>query len=111
MIGNLTKKEELLLMTFAKRAKDHLKDCLVLIELFGSKVRGNAMPDSDIDILLVVKEKTVAVKDALYSILFEIDPYYTFKLSLIVYSEFEYNENVRLQSPFIENVIKEGVML
>lgn len=111
MIGYLTKKEEVKLMDFVKRVKKLLKDQLVLLEVFGSKIKGNFTQDSDIDILIVVKNKDIMLKSKIYDILFDIDPYYDYKISLIIYSLFEYEQNVRLKSPFIENLEKEGIRL
>lgn len=111
MLGYLTKKEEIKVIDFAKKIRDVLKDQFVLLEIFGSKVKGNPTPDSDIDILVVVKNKDLNIKSKIYDTLFEIDPYYEYKISLIVYSVFEYEQNLRLKSPFIENIEKEGIKL
>ena len=111
MRGYLTREEERTVERVIKRIKGLLKGNLIVLELFGSKIRGDSLPDSDIDMLVVVKNKDAALRDSLYDILFDIDPYYKFKISLIIYSEFEYQENIRLKSPFIENLKKEGVAL
>lgn len=111
MLGHLTKQEELIVKNIANRIRQFLKGHLVILEIFGSKVRGDFTPDSDIDILIVVKDKNVKLKDKLYDILFEIDPYYEYKISLIIYSEFEFEQNIQLQSPFVEYIQKEGIRL
>lgn len=111
MLGYLTKNEEDKVTELGKRIKSLLKDQLVLLEVFGSKVRGGFAPDSDIDILLVVKNKDRQLKTKLYNILFDIDPYYEYRISLIIYSTFEYEQNVKLKSTFVENIQKEGIRL
>lgn len=111
MLGHLTKQEELVVKNIANRIRQLLKDQLIILEIFGSKIRGDFTPDSDIDILIVVKDKNVKLKDKLYDILFEIDPYYEYKISLIIYSEFEFEQNIKLESPFIEYIQKEGIRL
>lgn len=111
MLGHLTKTEEDTVKKVVKKIKNIFGNNLVLLELFGSKIRGDFDPDSDIDILVIVKNKNVNLRSKLYDILFEIDPDYKFKISLIIFSEFEYQQNVKLKSPFIENLKKEGIRL
>ena len=111
MLGHLTEAEENVIEKLVKKIKDTLGDNLVFIELFGSKIRGDYEPDSDIDLLVVVKNKNAKLRSSLYDILFEIDPYYNFKISLIIYSEFEYKQNIKLKSTFFENLEKEGIRL
>ena len=107
----LTEKEEKIVKKFAQKLKYSLDDKMILLKLFGSKVRGDSSPDSDIDILLVVKEKTPELRDLVFNILFDLDPYYEFKISPIIYSDFEYKRNEELESTFVETVKKEGVAL
>ncbi len=46
---------------------------LVDFRLFGSRARGNALPDSDIDIMVEVEEYTPAVESLIDDTLFEIN--------------------------------------
>jgi len=108
---NLNIEETKAIKEFVRRLKDELKDNLVFIEMFGSKARGDFTPDSDIDLLIVVKHKDIRLVDRMYDILFAIDPYYNLKISLVIFSQLEYEENVRLNSPFIENIKREALRL
>lgn len=106
-----TAQEKEVIKKFTERLKDTLGDNLLLVKLFGSRVRGDFSADSDIDILLVVKIKNLELRNKIYDILFEIDPYWDYKISLKIFSEYEYQRNVELNSPFILNLEKEGVNL
>ena len=106
-----TPKEEKVVKEFAECLKKTLGDNLLMVKLFGSRVRGDFSPDSDIDILLVVKNYNLQVEKKISEILFEIDPYYDFKISPVVYSEFEYRKNEEMESFFVENINKEGISL
>ena len=108
---SLSKEEKKVIRKFAKKIKESLGNNIVFMELFGSKVRGDFSADSDIDILLVVKKKTTKVRDRVFDILFDIDPYYKCKISPIIYSDFEYKKNDELESPFIEAIKREAVKL
>lgn len=107
----LNQKENKKIIEYTKRLKRSLGKDLLCLKLFGSKVRGDFTKDSDIDILIIVKEKSLNLRNKIYDILFEIDPYYELKISPRIFSEFEYKENERLNSPFIAKIEKEGIKL
>lgn len=107
----LNKKEQAVIKKFTAQLTANMKDNLVILELFGSKIRGDFEKDSDIDLLVVVKNRICQSREEIFDILFKLDPYYELKISPIVYSESEYKKNEELESPFIENIKKEGVVL
>ncbi len=96
---------------FSQRVKALLKDNLLLIKLFGSKVRGDYSKDSDIDILLILKQKDYALRERIYDILLDIDLEFDPKISLKIFSMAEIKKNKELGSPFIFNVEQEGILL
>lgn len=106
-----TREENRTIKLLSKQIREFLGDNLVSITLFGSKARGDFDKDSDIDVLIVVHKKNRKIKEKLYDILFDIDPYYDYRISLKLLSTFEYQKNVEMHSPFIENLNKEGVPL
>ena len=79
--------------------------------MFGSKARGDFNKDSDVDILIVVNQKNVAVRDEIYNTLFNFDPYYEYKISIILLSLYEYRKNEEIKSPFIKHISLEGIDL
>lgn len=110
-MGYLTAKEKEVIEEFVVCLKKTLGNSLLMVKLFGSRVREDFSGESDIDILLVVKEHNIKIQKKIFDILFEIDPYYDFKISPVIYSEFEYKKNEEMESPFVENVRKEGISL
>lgn len=96
---------------FSQRLKRALGKQLVSVQLFGSKARGESNRDSDIDIYIVVKEKTMK----LINIISEIDAgilnEYDILLSPVVYSVKEEKINLEMHSFFFEAVQKEGIAL
>lgn len=107
----LNRKERDTIWKLVTQLKMIMKDNLVILELFGSKIRGDFEKDSDIDMLIVVKREICQSREKAFDILFKIDPYYESKISPMIYSELEYKKNEELESPFIENIKKEGVIL
>ncbi|MEW6557830.1 MAG: nucleotidyltransferase domain-containing protein [Elusimicrobiota bacterium] len=55
-LKNLTEKEKLAVIKLVEGLKKLYSDNLSQILLYGSKARGDAEPDSDIDILVVLKK-------------------------------------------------------
>lgn len=62
-LKHLTATEKKVIENFARLVRAALGDNLIDVEIFGSKVRGDFKKDSDIDILIVVKERTLDVMD------------------------------------------------
>ncbi len=56
---------------FAARVRKALGSHLKELVLFGSRARGDARPDSDYDVLVVVDERSVALRDRLLDV--EVD--------------------------------------
>lgn len=106
----LSKKEAKVVSSFVQELKDKLGNEIVFIKLFGSKVRGDYIKDSDIDIFILVKTKKDVmdkINDISAEYFFETD----IPISPVVSSVFEYKKNKELKSFFIEKVEKEGVTL
>lgn len=83
---------------------------LVKIILFGSQARGEANPQSDIDILIVLKTlaRTQRQKEKYYEFISNLSLEYDVLISCIHISEDQYhNEN----SPLLINIHREGIIL
>lgn len=107
----LNKEEKRVINSFVKELRKRLGDEIIDIRLFGSKVRGDFKEDSDIDIFILVKERTSDIGDVIAEIEVSHDIEYGLPLSTVLYSLFEYKKNKELGSFFFENVEKEGVVL
>lgn len=78
--------------------------------LYGSEARGDARPDSDIDLLILLDKEHISLKEEqeitypLYDIEFETG---------IIISPRIFSKKIweKLTTPFSENVMKEGVAL
>jgi predicted nucleotidyltransferase len=109
--GYFNSKEKEAIRLFAERIKNSLTDNITSLEVFGSKARGDFQKDSDIDILIVLKEKSLESKKSIFDIMFEVDPYYDLKISPRIMSLYEYQKNKEMHSFFIEYIEKEGIKL
>ncbi|HED37080.1 MAG TPA: nucleotidyltransferase domain-containing protein [Ignavibacteria bacterium] len=96
---------------FTDRLKKLLRAKLINIILFGSKVRNVTNGESDIDILVLLKDKNKDILDRIVNVLVDIQLKYDANISPVIYSEYEFNMNLKLGSSFIKNVENEGIPL
>lgn len=107
----LSKEEKKAINSFVKGLRKSLGEEILSIRLFGSKVRGDFKEDSDIDIFILVKERTLDIEGVIAEIEVNHDIEYGLPLSTVLYSLFEYKKNKELGSFFFEDVEREGISL
>jgi len=81
------------------------------IILFGSKARGDAHPDSDIDLLVVVDRRTPEVDDVISEITAETLLEQRIDISALDFTSDEITEWAALGTPLMRNVADEGIVL
>jgi predicted nucleotidyltransferase len=88
-----------------------LKDQISGLYLFGSRARGDARPDSDFDVLVVVPRRSQALKDRLYDAVVEVSIETGLLVSLKIYTTEQYDAFCAIPTPFMANVKAEGVKI
>ena len=82
------------------------------IYLFGSRARGDHRANSDYDLLLVVRKNfTHRDKDKLYETVMDVLLETGNLLSLKIFDDAQYKDLLRQDTPFIQNVKKERVLV
>jgi predicted nucleotidyltransferase len=84
---------------------------LAWIKLFGSKARGNADPESDIDVLFVLDTLNWEAERSVFEICFHASLRHDILLAPLVMSRAETESPLTQATPFFQNVEKEGVLL
>ena len=79
------------------------------ILIFGSKARGDAGPDSDLDVLVVLTEADRRLKDEIAYLGYLLDALGDALPSIMVYTRTEWMERERDGSPFHRAVTRDGV--
>lgn len=105
----LTEEEKLTLQRLKNDLRKRMGDDFVELKLFGSKARGDARADSDIDVLVVVKSEDWHISDLVYKIVTDILIEKGVSISPKVISEKTFKAQEEEGISFIKNVIKEGV--
>jgi uncharacterized protein len=111
-LKHMNEKERKALKRFGETIKSRLGDYVAMMLVFGSKVRGDFTETSDIDILIVVKERSLLVMDHIAEITSDINIEYALSIAPVVFSENEYTMNATVMaSPFSLAVHEEGLLL
>jgi predicted nucleotidyltransferase len=79
--------------------------------LFGSRARGTHRHDSDYDLLLVVDRKEEDLLDVLYEVVMDVLLAHGRLVSLKIFAQQEFDRLQALQTPFMTQVVEEGVSL
>lgn len=91
--------------------KRHFPDQLLDVVLFGSKARGDAVEESDIDLLVPMDEENDGVRSQLWRIASDISLEYDVVLSVRVYGRARWDESRRIRLPFYRAIVDDGISL
>jgi len=101
------------LAEFVKRVRQALSDNIVDLRLFGSEARGDATPDSDIDVLLIVQPDTarVPLEDRIIDIAFDVNLECGVYISPRVVTPAILSHPVWRETPFLKTVARDSLPL
>ena len=107
----MTEKDKQIISAFKSRIPSDVRACVKKIIVFGSRVRGDASEDSDLDLMVLVDEIRPGLEEELeeaaYAVMWEHD----FKpiISLKVFTEARFNKALESGYSFYKNVAREGI--
>jgi predicted nucleotidyltransferase len=83
------------------------------IIVYGSRARGDAEPDSDMDVAVIVERNTRQLEKALDDVAYQVMWDHDFRpiISLFVFDEGHFDNAVREGFSFYRNVLREGVVM
>ena len=79
------------------------------VVVYGSKARGDAGPESDVDVLVLVRDAPGAVETARKLVYGDVNESYGVDHSVVVRTTAQWNEDLEMELPFPRNVEAEGV--
>jgi len=107
--SRLTKPEQEWLDAYRKALDEKYPDSVHEMLIYGSKARGQAHAESDLDVLLIVKNKAGRLKRTLRRIGYLLAATSDVLPSIIAYTEDEWESRKRSGSSFRQAVERDGV--
>ncbi len=109
MEHGLSEKEQTALKKFKSALNKAIGKELLEIKLFGSKARGEARKDSDIDVLIIISSDDWKISDVVYGIATDILLDDEVCISPKVMSKNDYDTLSSSKTPFMKNVARDAV--
>lgn len=107
----LTRDEQAWLRSYCKALKEQHPNAVSRLLIYGSKARGDAGPDSDLDVLLVIRNEDETKKKRLQWIGHMLAATSDAVPSILVYTEAEWEQRRRSRSPFRIAVERDAVAI
>jgi predicted nucleotidyltransferase len=105
----LSVSEKHIVEEFKRQVEQRFPGELIRVVLFGSKVRGDATRESDVDVLVVIHSEGWRLGDEIRSLGYALELEHGVVLSIQVMSERHYEELRLFGSQFFKAVEREGV--
>jgi len=109
--NKLTDKEQQAAFAFVNKLRHQFGDRLTDVLLFGSRARGEAEPDSDMDILVVVSEINPPIQKEIHYLAAEVWLEYGIFLSTLIWSEAHRRKVRKLHTLLYQEILKDGLNL
>lgn len=109
-IETLNESEKQLMCELKHVITRFIPDAVVI--LYGSAARGEHVPESDYDVLVLSDRKLPSAEEELMdSAIYDLQLHHEVVLSVMVYSQAEWESPIVRQSPYYDNVTADGVMV
>jgi len=103
----LSEKERAALSKLKKALEEQFN--LIDFRVFGSKARGEAIPESDIDVMLEVEDYNPHVESGIDDLIFSINVEFDCFISAVIFGRKELEEGPLGESPLYRVIAREGV--
>lgn len=110
-LRGLTRQEQEWLTAFRRQLAAQFAGLVEEVVVFGSKARGEATADSDVDVLLVIRRADWKQKEAVARVGHELALGTDVVPSLMVYTAEEWAQRRRTQAPLWQTISRDGVRL
>jgi predicted nucleotidyltransferase len=107
----LTEKERLVASRFVEKVSERFASQLISVVLFGSRARGQAAPDSDMDVLVVLSGADLKIRQEIRYLAVEVWLEHGIYLSTRVWSESHWHKVAESRTLLYQNVCRDGIDL
>lgn len=107
----MDERDRALILEFKKKLSSDIEKHLKRLIVFGSRVRGEAAEDSDLDVIALVDAKTPDIEKKLEDIVYKVMWDHDFKpvISLKVFTESQFNNALTKGFSFYRHIEQEGI--
>lgn len=110
-LSHLTPNEQTAVAEYVTRIQQNFPDRILTVMLFGSKARGDAEAESDIDLLVLVDVETNQFRSTLWRIAADVSLDYNVVVSPRVYGQARWQEMERMRLPLYRAIVTDGIPL
>ena len=110
-LSHLTSNERAAVTEYIARIRSRFPDRVLDVILFGSKVRGDADIESDIDLLVLVDTENNEFRSELWRVASDVSLDYNVVLSPRVFGQARWAETRRIRLPLYRAIVADGVPL
>jgi predicted nucleotidyltransferase len=110
-IPHLSSHEKSAVATYINTIRDQFQDQIIAVALIGSKARGDDDPESDIDLIVIVKSEADGFRSKLWKIASEISLENNVLISPRIFSQDRWEKTRELGLPFSKIILEENIKL
>lgn len=103
----MTERDRAILNQFAAKVRQQFSDAQIWA--FGSRARGDAQPDSDLDICVVVEKLDQNIREKISYIAWETGFDNDLLITTVKFSRQKFEDSPCSTSPLVRNILREGV--
>jgi predicted nucleotidyltransferase len=110
-LSHLTSNEQAAIDEYIRQIGERFPGQILSVTLFGSKARGDADAESDIDLLVLVDEEKPAFRSQLWAIASDVSLEHNLVLSVRVFGQARWAESRRMRLPLYRAIESEALLL
>lgn len=103
----MTDKDRMIATELKKKLLEAVR--LVDFKVFGSRARGDAEPDSDMDLFIEVEELDKQIKSRIRDIVWKVGLEHDLYISPVIFTRHEIEDTPLRAAPLVKNIAEEGV--